>query len=845
MLPRFVEHGVLNSVELYAKLLASFLRGTHVSHFWSCSMNASLSTLVPLLQPLVSDPESIIRQHLASQLLPVAIVCMVRGIGPYSDLSVEQILQEPSTPRKFVDVGYKAVTSAIVSYLNILVQDVDNDVRRAASESLAGLASQIPRKDVCQVLVPIPVQMANDNLKPRKGMPEGFHEELRITASHLLAELAGAAESGYVPPQCVEQHIWPAVLALCRDVSFRVRRSAAQALPRVLGGVGSLALTQSSILPAFEELSNDDMYRVRKSTGECLVDMSRSLMLVAQQSSSTEEALILKTMRRAVLIPIALQLLSDANKFVRHGMMQFLGPFIASFYPLEEGALKLPGSGTAEEVVLEGIGSQFFPHASSMVSRLNASGTANTSSPTPTPATLDPPEKKLSDRQQLEQSLPEFIPSNRISFLTLSAVVQHRHETPPDAQDLASIQEELLGHFCALSTISTGDDNTDAEMRVYCAYSYPAVVLLLGAENWKGALHECFLSLVNPNHNQQEETIAPPPLPVKRCLASSLHTVAHVLGPELTVSDILPVFRSQFLLDTDDSVRLNVIRNYPWLLSLLPSTELKNEYLALWRDIVKGEDLLGAHKRSATNPMLLNWRQRDAVSKSLPDLLSFATPLQAHLHLWPILQMLLSDSVSSVREDAEWSIPLVLRAFCFENIQDDNANAKRWSADACQGVILWLKDSILGGTKKGAANFAGRQLYCRICAAVGLSLRFGDLEPEEQWDEKFRHLVVSDANAPRRYVAYQTMTNAERKHLRRLLVYDLLTPALEMKDDRVTNVRLTLMKVLQGMPEDVRELASVSEVLQELEDEVETWESFNGGPPPPPPPPRPEYRAAV
>jgi serine/threonine-protein phosphatase 4 regulatory subunit 1 len=95
--------------------------------------------------------------------------------------------------------------------------------------------------------------------------------------------------------------------------------------------MGSLALAQESILPAFDELSNDDMYRVRKSTGECLVDMSRSLMILVQSSSSETERSRIKAIRRKVLIPIALHLLADANKFVRHGMMQFLGPFIASF----------------------------------------------------------------------------------------------------------------------------------------------------------------------------------------------------------------------------------------------------------------------------------------------------------------------------------------------------------------------------------------------------------------------------------------------------------------------------------------------------------------------------------
>mmetsp|Transcript_6031 Transcript_6031/g.6582 ORF Transcript_6031/g.6582 Transcript_6031/m.6582 type:complete len:822 (+) Transcript_6031:47-2512(+) len=821
-------------------------------------MSATLSTLVPLLHPLVFDPESIIRQHLASQLLPLSIVCMVRGMSPEKSEwpSVEEIRNNPSMPRLFVEAGYKVVTSAIVSHLHALIMDVDMDVRRAASESLAGLAPQIQRQDVGTVLVPIPVALSQETGREKQShWPEGFPEELRITASHLLAELAGAAElDGQVPPETVEQQIWPAVRRLCKDPSFRVRRSAAQALPRVLGGTGNLTLAQDSILPAFEALARDDMYRVRKSTGECLVDMSRSLMLLAQQSSP-QDVQLLKAMRREILIATALQLLGDSNKFVRHGMMQFLGPFIASFYPLEEGTLAhvLPtGSNTSESSLehnppLEGIGAQFFPHASSMVSRLNASGATVTSSPTPTPATLDQPTPTVTERQMLDRALPDFIVSNRLSDLTLHAVIRHCRGNPPDDLDIAAIQEELLQHFCALAAIDTGDDNTDAEMRVYCAYSYPAIVLLLGPKHWKGPLRNCFFSLVNSS----KET----PLPVKRCLASSLHTVAHVLGSELTGRDILPVFFEHFLMDTDDSVRLNVIRNFPHLLALLPP-ELRSDFLQKWKDLIQGQDLLGARKRrSATNPMLLNWRQRDSVSRSLPDLLSgLVSPTHVQKHVWPVLQALLVDSVSLVREDAEWSVPLLLRSFCSDLVINSGNEAKKWSAQVCQEVISWLKEAILGQKSTGKqGNFSHRQLYCRICAALGLALRFADLDPDDQWDYRYRGLYSQATTKNHSYIAYQSMSSTERKHLRRLLVYDLLPPALEFKTDRVTNVRLSLMKGLQEMPSDVKSLASVSEVLKELEDEVETWESFNAGsvessqsrqPPPPPPPPR-EARASV
>ena len=779
-------------------------------------MLATLKTLVPLLPPLVSDPESIIRQHLAFQLLPVSVVCMLEGIGPLKT-SVESVLQKPGCSKRYNEAGYLSVCTTILGHLSNFITDADVDVRRSASESLAGLALLLRPAEVASHIVRIPLAMVSS---PPKKSTEALQEEYRITACNLLAELAGSAEGGKLDKNIVQTYILPTILLLAKDGSFRVRRSAVQALPRILGGT-SLETAKKDILPMFLELSKDDMYRVRKSTGECLVDMSRSLMLLAPNQ--------VKDIRRNILIPICLKLLQDSNKFVRHGMMQFLGPFIASFYPYGQkldGVL--PGGATFESNVMEnsGIGAQFFPHASSMVSRLNSSATVTTSSPTPTPAILNAPEAAHSQLEKLHQALPNFISSNRLAFMSLEAVVKHRREHPPDEQDVQVITEKLLKHFCLLSKISTGEENTDAEMRVYCAYSYPAVVLLLGKDHWEGDLKECFMTLINPNHDKAEGSeVAPPPLPVKRCLASSLHTVAHILGPDLAVSDVLPIFKQHFLSDTDDSVRLNVIRNFPLLLSLLPMN-LRVELLATWCEIVKGEDILGAHKRSVTNPMLLNWRQRDYVARSLPDLLGLVDALKVQEYLWPILQMLVLDTVCIVREDSEWSIPLLLRAYCAENVNADKQSSmveKKWSASACQEVIAWLRESILGmkgkadesGMKK--TNFSQRQLYCRIFASVGLALRFGDLSESDQ---------IMPVNG---YSPYQKLSSAERKHLRRLLVYDFLPPALEMKDDRVTNVRLSLMKNLQLMPPEIRELGAVSEVLKELETEVETWESFNNG----------------
>jgi serine/threonine-protein phosphatase 4 regulatory subunit 1 len=807
---------------------------------------------------------------------------MIRNVGVGQKHSVAEMMEDKTLPKIYDSEGYKVVTTQIVSHLQMLIMDADVDVRRSASDSLAGLAFHIRKDDIGTVILPIPLRLSqqqqlqyqqqpqkqdggninnqsatkvkknSQQLQQQHTADDGLTEELRITAANLLAELGGAGENDAIPRSLVSELILPAVLALCRDPGFRVRRAAAQALPRVLGGT-TVEDAQTRILPAFELLSKDEIYRVRKSTGECLVDMSRSMMLLVPTNDSSN----VNALRRQTLIPIAETLLADANKFVRHGMMQFLGPFLASFYPFVYSALRtiLPGTSESDGSNHSGIVAQFFPHASSMVSRLNSSAAATTSAPTPTLSTIDTSQETPLVKE-LQQTLPLFIHAGRTSSISLKAVVAHRRRDPPDPEDIHAVMGKVLDHFTGLSRANTGDGNTDAEMRVYCAYSYPAVVLLLGPENWEGRLKDCFKTLLNPNYGSEGAASAvAPPLPVKRCLASSLHTVAHILGPEIATNDIMPIFRDHFLNDTDESVRLNMIRNFPTLVSLL-EPPIRNQYIMQWCEIIRGEEVLGAMKRSATNPLVLNWRQRDYVSRSLPDLLVMVDAVFAYNHLWPIMKLVLTDTISLVREDAIWAIPMLLKSLAIENILDvDGGTSQKakevWSSGACQEVIGWLKETILrisSGTKgkpsySKAGNFSQRQLYCQVCTAMALALRFGDglKDPDDpviELESKFSTTLQTRGSDIKieEYGPYRKLSTGERKHLLRLLTNDVVPLALEFKDDRVTNVRLSLRKTLLLMPNDVVQLPAFKEALQCLEEEVETWESFDGLEAPPPPP---------
>lgn len=878
---RYVRSGIALQRLVHVKMLAEAAR--------SVGSLQTIRSLVPLLPSLVSDSESIIRQHLASQILPLSMSCM------FDCQEFPSPFLKEGERRQYDKKGYKTVTSSIVNHLATLIEDNDVDVRKSASDTLATLALYIKKEDIVPVILRIPLKLAQEqkqrqgnNLvnKQEKGA-ESRSEDLRITSLNLLADIS-SLQSSHIATEMVAECITPYVLQLCRDQSFRVRRASVQAIPRIVSG-SSPGDAMKRLLPAFVNLSDDEMYRVRKSVGECLVDMSRSMMLLTKkagqnasksprtnnnnsfsglvpfdedeevelkfnQSNSRELKRLLLDKRRKSLIGIAVKLLKDSNKFVRHGMMQFLGPFIASFYPLEgredqnvAGIVAMlsddEGDNKFNPNLSGGLGVQFFPHVNGMVSRLNP---ANLNDSNITGFKTPPPQ----DETDMKCSVPAHLEKSYSDSVSIFRILRHRELNPPSSEDIEAVKRFLLKPFVDLATINSGDDNIDAEMRVYCAYSLPAVILLLSIEGWELSLRNCFISLITgEQYGRNYEVIrtSSVPLPVKRCLASSFHTVCQIIGPKGVIGskydsenqrDLMSVFQQYFLKDSDDTVRLNIIRNLPSILAILPP-DVRDEFLPVLIRILSGDSMLGAVKRSASNPTMLNWRQRDTIAQIFPFLIVLYKPQQVKHYLWPLITLLMSDSVSLVRENIEWAIPLLFRKFEERNIAKEEAGtsvsgASTFSAEACGAILEHLQSTMLESdiadvnvnkTNRSSSAFSKRQEYCRVCSTVALALNVG----RDDRKNRKRNRSVSHEDLPGQlFHPYLNLSSTEYRHIHHILKNYLLPEAIKMKDDRVTNVRLTLTKCLQVMPPDIKDHGEVKKVLRTLEDEIHTWEGGGG-----------------
>lgn len=124
----------------------------------------------------------------------------------------------------------------------------------------------------------------------------------------------------------------------------------------------------------------------------------------------------------------------------------------------------------------------------------------------------------------------------------------------------SQIPKELLALFTGMRNLADpkSDTSTDvmvAHPAVYCAFSFPAVVLTLGKGRWL-ELKPTFLALARDSRRA-----------VRKPLAHSLHEIAKVLGPATAEADLLPTFHL-YLRDVDE-VKAGVIKSLAQFLGAL------------------------------------------------------------------------------------------------------------------------------------------------------------------------------------------------------------------------------------------------------------------------------------
>ncbi|KAI4471926.1 serine/threonine-protein phosphatase pp2a 65 kda regulatory subunit [Holotrichia oblita] len=243
-----------------------------------------------------------------------------------------------------------------------------------------------------------------------------------------------------------------------------------------------------------------------------------------------------------------------------------------------------------------------------------------------------------------------------------------KDESPTDEQQPAIQPEEepqkhgvpklLIDHFVSMTNPLVAQE-TDNDMAFHCAYSLPAVALTLGSDNW------------NLLKNTVETLASDMQYKVRRTVASSLHELAVILGPEIATNNLTPIFDG-FIKDLDE-VRIGVLKHLAHFLRLINPSK-RSMYLPRFADFLQSDNEL-------------NWRYRQELAEQLRLAVPLFRPCDAAKHMTSIAQVLLSDKVDAVRQTALSLLTELLKHISTEHdltprlliiLAERFAHAKRW-----------------------------------------------------------------------------------------------------------------------------------------------------------------------
>lgn len=281
---------------------------------------------------------------------------------------------------------------------------------------------------------------------------------------------------------------------------------------------------------------------------------------------------------------------------------------------------------------------------------------------------------------------------------------------------------DLLEHYLKMINPPASFEGVDPDLSHHCAYSFPAVAMTLGRKHWP-CLKEAYEYLARDLH-----------MKVRWTLASSLHQMALILGPEHTSRDLLPIFMS-FTRDSEE-VRFAILQN---LSSILPLFN-RIEQLAILPRI--GDFLYSDKPR--------NWRFRYTLAEQVMGISSLYCPQDIKECLLPIAYTLLQDKVSEVRLAAIKLMSNLLKHF-FCDVSSSVPRLDTGSMEAAELLSHWVS-----GLVDSRSKWIYRQSFVFLC----------------------EQMVVDDAIPPRVFNEY------------------FLQHLLSLADDRVPNVRLALSRCL-------------------------------------------------
>jgi len=174
------------------------------------------------------------------------------------------------------------------------------------------------------------------------------------------------------------------------------------------------------------------------------------------------------------------------------------------------------------------------------------------------------------------------------------------------------------------------------ERAVVTAFNFPAVAFTMGAKHW---------ARLQPLHADLAQDHA---VKVRRSLASSLHEIAKIIGPESTHSDLLPIF-DRFLQDQESEIKTAVVENVDVFLAQLPQEQALSELRSMQ------DRWLHAFGR--------DWRLRERLAQHVSTMADDFLLVDEDANLIALMQLAIADPVSAVRDAGIVSIAKMYTIF--------------------------------------------------------------------------------------------------------------------------------------------------------------------------------------
>lgn len=292
----------------------------------------------------------------------------------------------------------------------------------------------------------------------------------------------------------------------------------------------------------------------------------------------------------------------------------------------------------------------------------------------------------------------------------------------------------LLEHYISM-TEPNKTQTIDGELPRHCAFTLPGVVLALGRDNWH---------LIKETYDVLSSDMQ---WKVRRTLAFSIHDLALILGQDICVADLVPIFNG-FLKDLDE-VRVGVLKHLYDFINILP-VDLQKDYLHVFIEFQRTDNMR-------------NWRFRQDLAHQLMSLVHLYDVGEVAEFICPVSLDLVCDKVAEVREYSFHLLCLLVQKLCEEsnktsihkfatNIMFLATHHQHWvKRKACAQIYL----RFLEGNWYNAASFTNDFLasLLTLCSDVVPNVRMIAAKALLAFIKTDHYQNLSEEDEPRKLVA--------------------------------------------------------------------------------------------